>query len=203
MAEPLRHRQTKEAETYTPGLPPPRHIPTLPRRQGADLVVEMGCFGARDGGHFDDLTAGHEWGQVLLAGERAFVDEGALQGEGRAHDREHVSGHIALDIDAETRLDAVIERRLKPRHSMSHLPFDGPRDGNLAAGVGDHLPVGFTELSAMDVFIVRTHQPGFAHRFEIAGSISDDMADDRHTGLPGERPIVRVWGCGQLPGHQL
>ena len=30
MAEPLRHRQTKEAETDMPSLPPPRHIPTLP-----------------------------------------------------------------------------------------------------------------------------------------------------------------------------
>jgi hypothetical protein len=30
MAEPLRHRQTKGAETDMPGLPPPRHIPTLP-----------------------------------------------------------------------------------------------------------------------------------------------------------------------------
>jgi len=34
MAEPLRHRQTKGAETDMPSLPPPRHIPTLPR---ADL----------------------------------------------------------------------------------------------------------------------------------------------------------------------
>ena len=48
MAEPLRHRQTKEAETDMPGLPPPRHIPTLPisavrrsRREG-QLRVEMG-----------------------------------------------------------------------------------------------------------------------------------------------------------------
>jgi hypothetical protein len=31
MAEPLRHRQTKGAETDMPSLPPPRHIPTLPR----------------------------------------------------------------------------------------------------------------------------------------------------------------------------
>src|SRR5256885_9670365 len=30
MAEPLRHRQTKGAATDMPGLPPPRHIPTLP-----------------------------------------------------------------------------------------------------------------------------------------------------------------------------
>jgi predicted O-methyltransferase YrrM len=30
MVEPLRHRQTKGAETDMPNLPPPRHIPTLP-----------------------------------------------------------------------------------------------------------------------------------------------------------------------------
>ena len=30
MVEPLRHRQTKEAETRMPDLTPPRHIPTLP-----------------------------------------------------------------------------------------------------------------------------------------------------------------------------
>src|SRR6266481_3590075 len=36
MVEPLRHRQTKGAETDMPGLPPPRHIPTLPF---ADVAV--------------------------------------------------------------------------------------------------------------------------------------------------------------------
>src|SRR3954449_11581316 len=30
MVEPLRNRQTKGAETDMPGLPPPRHISTLP-----------------------------------------------------------------------------------------------------------------------------------------------------------------------------
>ena len=30
MVEPLRHRQTKGAATDMPGLPPPRHFPTLP-----------------------------------------------------------------------------------------------------------------------------------------------------------------------------
>jgi|SRR6516225_8388776 hypothetical protein len=33
MVEPLRHRQTKGAETDMPSLPPPRHIPTLPHRK--------------------------------------------------------------------------------------------------------------------------------------------------------------------------
>ena len=39
MAEPLRHRQTKEAETDMPGLPPPRHIPTLPITDDLDASV--------------------------------------------------------------------------------------------------------------------------------------------------------------------
>src|SRR5229473_4024389 len=34
MVEPLRHRQTKGAATDMPGLPPPRHIPTLPNSAG-------------------------------------------------------------------------------------------------------------------------------------------------------------------------
>ena len=43
MVEPLRHRQTKGAETDMPSLPPPRHIPTLPRAdfrlRGAHCLV--------------------------------------------------------------------------------------------------------------------------------------------------------------------
>jgi hypothetical protein len=35
MVEPLRHRQTKGAETDMPGLPLPRHIPTLPANLSA------------------------------------------------------------------------------------------------------------------------------------------------------------------------
>src|SRR5262249_48895895 len=35
MAEPLRHRQTKEAETDMSSLKPPRHIPTLPISDGS------------------------------------------------------------------------------------------------------------------------------------------------------------------------
>jgi hypothetical protein len=43
MIEPLRHRQTKGAETDMPGLPLPRHIPTLPMNEpalaGGGLIV--------------------------------------------------------------------------------------------------------------------------------------------------------------------
>src|SRR3954452_972425 len=41
MVGPLRHRQTKGAETDMPGLPPPRHIPTLPIR-GDTLCTSIG-----------------------------------------------------------------------------------------------------------------------------------------------------------------
>src|SRR5215472_9944562 len=81
--------------------------------------------GAADCRHLDDLAAGHQRRQILFPGERAFVFERSLQGEGRAHDREHVGGHVALDIDAKARLNAVIECRLERRHSVPHLHFDG------------------------------------------------------------------------------
>jgi hypothetical protein len=65
MVEPLRHRQTKGAETDMPGLPPPRHIPTLPVRlpirvfvvvfdtvdlvtQPINLIEKSGCARAHD-----------------------------------------------------------------------------------------------------------------------------------------------------------
>ncbi len=48
MVEPLRHRQTKGAETDMPGLPPPRHFPTLPNSAGSPAGRQgrlrgMGC----------------------------------------------------------------------------------------------------------------------------------------------------------------
>jgi hypothetical protein len=39
MVEPLRHRQTKGAETDMPGLQPPRHIPTLPERRPEETAA--------------------------------------------------------------------------------------------------------------------------------------------------------------------
>ena len=53
MAEPLRHRQTKGAETDMPSLPPPRHIPTLP-----DPVVHF----RRAKGRFA-IRRGYSWSE--------------------------------------------------------------------------------------------------------------------------------------------
>jgi hypothetical protein len=53
-------------------------IGCFPGGQSADLVFQMGCFGASDRGHCDNLAAGHELWQVLFAGERPLVDKCAL-----------------------------------------------------------------------------------------------------------------------------
>ena len=45
MVEPLRHRQTKGAETDMPGLPPPRHIQLYPARRLTPATAKVG-FGA-------------------------------------------------------------------------------------------------------------------------------------------------------------
>src|SRR5438874_3997086 len=42
MVGPLRHRQTKGAETDMPGLPPPRHIPTLPDYSSRSVGASAG-----------------------------------------------------------------------------------------------------------------------------------------------------------------
>src|SRR6516162_771196 len=47
MAEPLRHRQTKGAETDMPSLPPPRHIPTLPVDAPFQARENVGIVAAR------------------------------------------------------------------------------------------------------------------------------------------------------------
>ena len=59
-------------------------------------------------------------------------------------------------------------------------------------------PVGLVKLGAMNVFIVRTHQSGFADRLEIARPVADDMADNRDARLSGQCPIVGVRGGVQL-----
>jgi hypothetical protein len=53
MVEPLRHRQTKGAETDMPGLPPPRHIPTL-------LPSETGQIATGNGRNWGEAVWEHQ-----------------------------------------------------------------------------------------------------------------------------------------------
>jgi hypothetical protein len=41
----VRHRQTKEAETDMPSLPPPRHISTLPEAGVAGSPIKLSLLG--------------------------------------------------------------------------------------------------------------------------------------------------------------
>ena len=66
MAEPLRHRQTKGAETDMPRLPPPRHIPTLPRLC-ENLVICLISSGKGRYGHGVQRLAPSSAGQAKIA----------------------------------------------------------------------------------------------------------------------------------------
>jgi hypothetical protein len=175
----------------------------LPRRERADLWFEVSRSSAGDRCHLDHIAEGQERRQIFLTSERAFVDERALQCEGCAHDRKHVCGHVAFDIDAEARLDAVVERRLQWRHAVPHLHLDRGCDRDLPAGDAYHFPMRLAELGAVNVFIIGTHQSGLADRLEIAGAVADDMADDRDAGLPRQCPVVGVGDGVQLERQQL
>src|SRR5262249_36208720 len=62
--EPLRHRQTKGAETDMPSLPPPRHIPTLPVDAPFQARENVGIVAAR--GRMLDPETGRLWLQPTV-----------------------------------------------------------------------------------------------------------------------------------------
>ena len=70
MVEPLRHRQTKGAETDMPGLPQPRHIPTL-----RNLLIGAGCG---EGSLTEPIGATQLWEREVLFMPRTVVQEGTL-----------------------------------------------------------------------------------------------------------------------------
>src|SRR5271170_3549597 len=96
MVEPLRHRQTKGAETDMLSLTSPRHTPTLPtpvvhRNELVMPAAEAGSFrswlsgqtqgGAQGGG---GVTHNHHW-NVSAIDSRSFID--ALQIHSAFQDR--------------------------------------------------------------------------------------------------------------------
>ena len=103
-----------------------------------------------DGGQFNRVPRCEQPRQILLTRERPLIEQRSLQGEGRAHDGEHVGCHVAFDIDAETGADAEIERCLERRHPVPHLHLDGRRNRNVRPGVSDQFPCRCTQLGAMD-----------------------------------------------------
>ena len=116
-------------------------------------ILLLEAVGARafDGGEFEHLARLEELPAVLLAGEPARPDLVLLQREHRAHLGEEVVRHRGLDVDAETRPDADVDRLLGRRIAVAHQRLDIAGDRDRAAGVLDQLPLGVVERAAVDV----------------------------------------------------
>ena len=70
MVEPLRHRQTKGAETDMPGLPPPRHFPTLPNSAGFSTYRQRPAMGHEEPFPPPRLSAGCGFRKETITGMR-------------------------------------------------------------------------------------------------------------------------------------
>ena len=145
-------------------------VPILASRWAAARAV--------DRRQLDRISRGQQARRVPLARECPLIGQRPLQRERRSHVGEHVRRHVALDIDAQAGPDAVIERRLKRRHPVTHLHLDRRRDRHVAAGIGDDLPAGVVQLRAVDVLDVRPEQSRLLERLQVA---RDEVRDHRST----------------------
>src|SRR3990172_6204078 len=82
------------------------------RRQGAGLVCQ--AVGARpfDGGEFQQVASRQGRGHVALALHLLVEKQSVLQGDDRAHLREHVVRHVGLDVHTQARAQAAIQKTL-------------------------------------------------------------------------------------------
>jgi hypothetical protein len=99
MAEPLRHRQTKEAATDMFNLQPPRHIPTLPLIASQSFETAASSCAARDAGQ------GGRW-----AFYRDIPSTSARSTGGARTDQNALNGNALCVLKIVTE-DAVFERQ--------------------------------------------------------------------------------------------
>ena len=179
------------------------NISFLAGRERADFVIQVGHLSAFYGGELDGVAAGEQTGNILLARDRTLVDQGTLQRERRAHDGEHVGGHIAFDIHAEAGANAVVERGLEGRHAVAHLHFNRGGNGDFTAAIANHLPHVLVELRAVDVLVVRAHQPVSPHALEGARTVADDVRGNGHSQRARQFPMLRVGSSIECESQQL
>ena len=79
-----------------------------------------------------------------------------LDRESRPHDRERVLRHGRRVITAQTRTDAVIERRLDRGRALAHGHLGLRRERDVTAGVLDQSPGFVVEMRTVDVFVARS-----------------------------------------------
>ncbi len=84
-------------------------------------------------------------------------------------------------------------------YAVSHLHLDRAGDRHVAAGVGDHPPLGLSQIAAVDIGDVVAH--GVRHWQQLVRAI--DMDSDRPTDVAGDCPMVCVNACGHGQRQQL
>src|SRR5215813_10349429 len=125
-----------------------------------------------------------------------------MQGEGRSHDREHIGGHVRLDVDAEAWANPIIQGCLNGWHSMPHLHLDRSCDRDFSTSVRNIFPCSLTQSHAMNVFIVRAHEAGLSELFKRL-RITNDMVHDRRANLSSKRPNIGVRSPAHCESQQL
>ena len=135
-------------------------------------------------------------GASLLAAIFARLGQHALGGQRRAHLGEHVAGEADLDVAAEARADAVVERGLDHRHAAAEpeLLLGGGGERDLGSRLGDQAPALLRHVVAVDQRQVGSEQAGPAELDDLVAALA-------HHRVHGDAEAVLA-GEGEEVGHR-
>jgi hypothetical protein len=170
------------------------HVGLLAGRQRTGAILDPGDVRAVDGGHLEHLPGGEHGVRDVGVGLPAHrVDPGALGAERGAHLGEHVTGDGGDDVDGQAGTQPELVALVDRRPPVAHLQLDLWRDGDLAAGLGDPLPLVVAEVAAVDVRRVRAEQAEpvelLDHGEPPGQAAHAHVHRDREAQLPGELPL--------------
>ena len=150
----------------------PIEVGIFARRERADLVAEPDGLRRVARRELEHVAVADQRRRIVLAAVLPRLRQHALRGQRRAHLGEHVAREANLDVAAEARADAVIERVLDDRHAAaeSELLLRGGGKRDLRAGVGDQPPALLRHVVAVDERQVGAEQPVAAELDDLARS---------------------------------
>ena len=173
----------------------------LPGRQRADLIAEADGLGGVAGGEGEDVAVVDQR-RRRSASPRYFRAFASMRWVVSvvAHLGEHVAGEADLDVAAEARADAVVERILDHRHAAAEaellLRSGGERD--LGSRLGDQPPAFLRHVVAVDQRQVGTEQAGAAELDDLLAALAHDRVHgDAEAVLASESEEVghRPWAA--------
>jgi hypothetical protein len=128
----------------------------------------------------------------------------ALEREGGAHDGERVLRHGGIDVGAQRRPDAVVERVLDGRQAMAHRHLDRRGDRDLRPRVLEQAPGLVAQMRAVDVFVARPQQSGASELDQRAlGILAHAMRDAAHADLARISEDLRIEQRAERKREQL